>query len=67
MYEFALSQTELEKLNKWLEERPKKDAYTGAIGGRLTYMFTPNNLGMTVKVKDELTGDVVDLTDYSEW
>jgi hypothetical protein len=41
--------------------------YRGAIGGALTYMFCPTSLGMVVKVRDDLAGKEIDLTDYEDW
>lgn len=41
--------------------------YTGAIGGQFSYTFTPNSIGESVKVKDAVTGEVLDLTDISSW
>lgn len=41
--------------------------YYGAIGGGLTYSFTPNGIGTTVKVKESITGKELDLTDYESW
>lgn len=41
--------------------------YTGAIGGQFTFSFTPTSIGVIVVVKDALTGEKIDLTDYSEW
>jgi hypothetical protein len=41
--------------------------YTGAIGGSLTYAFSPTSLGVSVIVKDALTGLELDLTDYGSW
>jgi hypothetical protein len=39
--------------------------YEGAIGGGITYSFTPTSLGVVVKVK---YGDKeLDLTDYDMW
>ena len=49
----------------WSENRcPIK--YEGAIGGALTYKFTPTNAGTVVGVVCEC-GEEYDLTDYSEW
>jgi hypothetical protein len=39
----------------------------GASGGAYTYMLTPTSLGTVVKVKNNVTGNEVDLTDYLEW
>ena len=41
--------------------------YTGCTGGNLTYSFTPTSLGTVVKVKEALTGEELDLTDYDLW
>lgn len=48
-----------------LPERPQ--AYYGAIGGELTYLFTPTSLGVVVRVKHAVTGAELDLTDYASW
>jgi len=60
---FKLTEKQQEQLNKWLNEN-NPDAYTGAIGGRITYCFTPTAIGTFVKIEDGLTGKTVDLTDY---
>jgi hypothetical protein len=41
--------------------------YTGAIGGSVTYMFTPTSIGLVTKVKYGLTDEIIDLTDYDSW
>jgi hypothetical protein len=41
--------------------------YTGAIGGQFTYQFTPNSIGESVRVIDQVTGDHIDLTEYETW
>jgi hypothetical protein len=40
--------------------------YHGAIGGAYAYCFIPTGLGSVVKVKNTVTGDEIDLTDYDE-
>jgi hypothetical protein len=42
-------------------------AYYGAIGGALTYSFTPNLIGEVITVKHGGTGAELDLTDYENW
>lgn len=42
-----------------------KYPYTGAIGGGLTYKFTPTSLGVITVV--ELFGEEIDLTEYDMW
>lgn len=37
-----------------------------AIGGRLTYSFTPSSLGLVIKVKCAC-GEEIDVTEYRDW
>lgn len=62
---FTLDKEQLTKLNKWLKDRPPK--YEGCSGGRYIYTFCPTSLGTVVKVKDSITGDEIDLSDYENW
>lgn len=62
---FKLETEELKKLNEWIKKLPK--ASSGAIGGRLTYSFTPTSLGMVIKVTDEISKQTIDLSDYDRW
>lgn len=41
--------------------------YYGAIGGHLTYCFTPTSIGMIVLIKHEGTQSEIDLTEYEAW
>ena len=41
--------------------------YSGAIGGSLTYSFTPTSLGVSVTVTDAHTKQSIDLSDYEDW
>jgi len=50
------------KINDFLKDR--KD-YEGAIGGAVTYSFTPTNLGTVVKVTYKDT--TIDITEYEHW
>ena len=67
---FEINFSQMRKLVAWLKEHdetcpfadPKKQ---GAIGGRLTYAFTPNSLGIVEKVICGC-GKEVDLTTY-DW
>lgn len=72
---FSLDEKQIEKLEKWNQEQEakaaekqgKKEPYYGAIGGALTYMFTPTSLGLVAKVEHGYTKETIDLTNYSEW
>jgi hypothetical protein len=41
--------------------------YSGAIGGSYTYSFTPTSIGLIITVKNDLTEDELDLTDYDNF
>ena len=41
--------------------------YTGAIGGQFTFMITQTSLGPTLIVKDAITNEELNLTDYDMW
>lgn len=64
---------DIKKINEWdtaqREKMPKDEngLVLGAIGGYLTYEFTPTSLGTVVKVVNNITRDVLDLTDYGSW
>ncbi len=63
---FSLTDEDCNKIEQWqIDNGP--DSYAGCSGGRYTYMFTPTSLGMVVKVKDNLKGIELDLTDYKSW
>ena len=67
-----LSGEQVKKLDAWDNnhackfEKKHGMKYAGAIGGRLTYSFTPTSLGCIVKVKCAC-GSEIDLTEYEEW
>ena len=68
---FSLSEKDGKAFSSWLEEHNKTCPFKsklsqGAIGGRLTYKFTPTNLGLITKIECGC-GSEVDVTDYSEW
>ena len=65
---FELTDEDMLKVREWQKEQNKKRGsdYYGAIGGELTYSFTPNNLGCVVIVEHGVTKEELDLTDY-DW
>lgn len=76
---FEVTEEEHQKISTWQANLHKKlikegkvtvvdgYPYSGAIGGTLTYSFTPTSIGVVFKVKDNLSGEVLDLTDYDSW
>lgn len=39
----------------------------GAIGGALVFSFSATSLGVVCKVKEAITGEEIDLTEYESW
>ncbi len=65
---FELDEDELKTLKELVCEHGRLCTVkgSGAIGGRLTYTFTPTNMGYITKVEC-CCGEVFDLTDYDSW
>lgn len=61
---FDLTKEQLDVVGKFLEENRKP---SGAIGGQFSYIFTPTSLGIVCKIKDNIGGEEIDLTDYFTW
>ena len=68
---FELDPIQRKKLLEWMDSFP--DLYSGAIGGAITFEFTPTSLGVIVIVKrmSEGEGTIVEnqinLTDFDSW
>ncbi len=41
--------------------------YYGAIGGGYEYSFVPTSLGVVINVKNVVSGDIIDLSEYDKW
>ena len=66
---FNLNEKQLIELEEWNKEHNKICPFyknTGAIGGRLTYCFTPTSLGVIVEVKCAC-GKKIGITEYEDW
>lgn len=63
---FKLTEKQKQKLSDWIKNNDP-DKYCGAIGGRLTYSFTPTSIGIAVSVRDNITQLEIDLTEYEDW
>jgi len=62
---FRLSEDQQAKASEFIAERRKEN--TSAIGGQFTYQFTPTTLGLGISIKDNISGEVCDLSDYEGW
>ncbi len=72
---FEIDEKSKDKINQWYEkhvpnckyyDKTYGGIYTGAIGGGLSYIFTPTGLGTTIVVKCAC-GEKINLTNYDEW
>jgi hypothetical protein len=61
---FTLSEEQNKKVQDFINKNTK---YSGAIGGQFTWSFTPTSIGMIIKITDNLSGEVLDVTNYDEW
>ena len=63
--QFKLDPTQIKKLQEWASSYKCTINDEGAIGGKFTYTFTPNNIGTVEKVICAC-GQEIDITDY-DW
>jgi len=67
---FDLTENQTNIFNEWNEKHKAVCKYSngsaGAIGGRLTFHFTPTSLGVCVSVGC-VCGEKIDLTECDEW
>jgi len=68
MVNFEINETSWKQYIIWSKEHDKTCPYvkTGSAGGRISFVFTPNGLGIEISVKCAC-GKFIDITDTSEW
>ncbi|MDZ8189304.1 MAG: hypothetical protein RMX96_31255 [Nostoc sp. ChiSLP02] len=59
-----LSQNQLSKIRKQLETGQQVEVYYGTVEEGYVFLFYPTSIINIVKIKNTLTGDEIDLTDY---
>ncbi len=60
---FELTEEQYGKYEEWADHC---DTYAGAIGGRLSFVFTPTGLGTCLQVKC-ICGEKLELTNTEDW
>ncbi len=62
---FELNEEEVKRYSEWKKEHDKncRYLYTGAAGGRMSFCFAPNALGMTEKTVRCACGAIKHLSD----
>lgn len=61
---FTLSEEQNKKVRDFID---KNNKYSGAIGGQFTWGFTPTTIGMTITITDNISKEVLDVSNYNEW
>lgn len=64
-YVFQLTKKQTKMFEDWISSRPEKPI--GAIGGRYVFSFCSTTIGVVVKVRDDGTGEELDLSCYEDW
>lgn len=64
---FHLSDKEWENAYDFEAIHKHTDTYKGAIGGHITYIFTPNSIGCNILIQCYVCKEEEDLTDYDSW
>jgi len=67
MIEFKLNEKEFELAKAFEEKHRHSDVYKGAIGGHISYEFTPTSIGDAVIMECSVCGVRENITDYDSW
>ena len=65
--EFKLTEKEAELARKFKEKHKHPNINKGAIGGHITYHFTPTSVANGVKIECNICDTVENITDYDDW
>ena len=63
--EFKLNESEAQKAKEFEEKHRHPDIYKGAIGGHISYKFTPTSIGTAVIIKCNICNIEENITDYN--
>ena len=64
---FKLNEKETNLANAFEEKHRHPDVYKGAIGGHITYMFTPTSIGDACIIHCDICDEEKNITDYDCW
>lgn len=69
MADFSLNDKESANATAWIEQHEKDHVvnYSGAIGGRWSYIFTPTSIGRMAKIRCNACNESKDITDLDDF
>ena len=67
MNEFHLNEEEAKLAREFEREHWHPKVNKGAIGGHISYTFTPTSLGNSIVMKCNICGQTKNITDYGSW
>lgn len=66
-FKFELNEKETELAEQFLQKHRHSDIYKGAIGGHITYEFTPTSIGDACIIRCGICKEKENITDYDAW
>ena len=75
VFNFSMDSSQIEKFERWAKLQDnkvaklqnKKFAYYGASGGGYIFEFSPSGIGTSIYVRNSITKDTIDLSEYHNW
>ena len=64
---FTLNKKEELAAKKFIKSLKRSKIEKEIWGSRVSYTFTPTGIGVAVTVRDCITGETKDITDYDSW
>lgn len=55
------------RIRDFIDKQRKDSRSEGCSGGRFSYIITPTSLGTAVSIRDEITKEELNVTDYNMW
>lgn len=64
---FELNDDHIKKIEKWMKKQIKKDPLQPTLGERWEYRFTPTGFGTLIRLKDNVTKDILLVEGTENW
>ena len=67
-FEYHFSEAQDKAISEFCSKQEEKTGGEyGSIGGAYTYSFIPTSVGVVVRLKNTVTNEEIDLSDYESW